>query len=419
MSKFTNRGVFLPLKKEPAASRPIKDITPPPQVVVPLLSGDGSNSQPVVKVYDTVMHGDVLAQPRGQGGCPIYSPVTGIFNSMRNILHPLLGSVSCVVLDCLVSRGEKRKENSVEKLTGEEILELAFRMGIVDEVDGILLASKLAEGRRHKSIILVADASEQEPYCSAAWSVLNESAENIWSGLELAARTVMAKKHYIAVKLENKHLRKLKDRIPDDGLYQAKSKYPARVYPEKGGSAVCRIGVQACLALYYAAASKQPPCDCVVTVAGDAVANPCNVRVPFGTTAEDILHFCGLSEEPAHIILGDAMTGISIQSTDVPIISGITCLLALKSRPHPPIHTCIGCGRCVSACHADLLPYEIMRRLDNMQYERLSTLLPYECDGCGACSHVCPCGLDVTSKVLEAREAHGNIFMKWGDGDDL
>ena len=71
------------------------------------------------------------------------------------------------------------------------------------------------------------------------------------------------------------------------------------------------------------------------------------------------------------------------------------------------------------ACHADLLPYEIMRRLDNMQYERLASLLPEECDGCGACSHVCPAGLDVTAKVLEARDAHGNIFLNWGDGDDL
>ncbi|MDD2361719.1 MAG: SLBB domain-containing protein [Oscillospiraceae bacterium] len=419
MSKFTNRGVFLPLIKEPAASRPIEDITPPAQVVVPMLAGDGSNNQPVIKAYETVLHGDVFGQPVQAGGCPIYSPVTGVFNSVRNILHPLLGTVSCAVLDCLVSKGENRKEKSVEKLTAEEILELSFRMGIVDELDGILLASKLAAGRKLRNVILVADASEQEPYCSAAWSVLNESAEKVWRGLELAARTVRAKKYHIAVKLEKGNLKNLKGRISDNGLYQVKGKYPARVYSKKGGGTVCRIGVQACLALYLAAATDQPPCDCIITVAGDAVANPCNVRVPLGTTVEDILRFCGLSQEPAYIILGDAMTGITIQSTDIPIISGITCLLALKNLPRPPVHTCIGCGRCVRACHANLLPYEIMRRLDNMQYERLATLLPDECDGCGACSHVCPCSLEVTSKVLEAQDAHGNIFMKWGDGDDL
>ena len=79
---------------------------------------------------------------------------------------------------------------------------------------------------------------------------------------------------------------------------------------------------------------------------------------------------------------------------------------------------CIGCGRCAQVCHAGLLPYEIVRRLENMHYERLPALHPEECDGCGACSHVCPAGRDVTAKVLEARQTRGTIFLNWGDDDD-
>ena len=79
---------------------------------------------------------------------------------------------------------------------------------------------------------------------------------------------------------------------------------------------------------------------------------------------------------------------------------------------------CIGCGRCAQVCHAGLLPYEIVRRLENMHYERLPGLHPEECDGCGACSCVCPAGREVSAKVMEATQSHGTIFLNWGDDDD-
>ena len=53
-----------------------------------------------------------------------------------------------------------------------------------------------------------------------------------------------------------------------------------------------------------------------------------------------------------------------------------------------------------------------------MHYERLSGLLPEHCDGCGACSYVCPAGLDLAARVMEARESAGTIFLNWGDDDD-
>ena len=131
-----------------------------------------------------------------------------------------------------------------------------------------------------------------------------------------------------------------------------------------------------------------------------------------------MLHFCGLSADPQYAILGDAMTGVAAESLDVPLLPGVTCLLALAGRPVSHPRPCMGCGRCTRVCHAGLLPYEIVRRLENMHYERLPSLLPEECDGCGACSYVCPAGRDVTAKVLEAGQTQGTIFLNWGDDDD-
>lgn len=101
-------------------------------------------------------------------------------------------------------------------------------------------------------------------------------------------------------------------------------------------------------------------------MAGDAVAHPQNVRIPFGIAAADVLHFCGLSADPQYVILGDAMTGVAAESLDVPLLPGVTCLLALAGRPVSHPRPCMGCGRCTRVCHAGLLPYEIVRRLENM-----------------------------------------------------
>ena len=54
-----------------------------------------------------------------------------------------------------------------------------------------------------------------------------------------------------------------------------------------------------------------------------------------------------------------------------------------------------------------------------MHYERLTSLHPEECDGCGACSAVCPAGREVAQRVLEAGEAHSTILLDWRDEDDV
>lgn len=191
---------------------------------------------------------------------------------------------------------------------------------------------KLADWKDKAFDVLVADGTEAEPYASSAWAVLTESAEDVWRGLALAARAAGIPRYHVAVLLPTKRRRPLAQRLGEEAVYQVRSKYPAdRLTGGAGRSAVCRIGVQAALALCRAAALGEPQTSCVLTVAGDAVANPQNVRVPFGTPAGEVLRACGLSSDPQYLIFGDAMTGVTADSVDTPILPGTTCLLALVS----------------------------------------------------------------------------------------
>ena len=120
----------------------------------------------------------------------------------------------------------------------------------------------------------------------------------------------------------------------------------------------------------------------------------------------------------ATIVLGDAMTGVACPDIHTPLLPGTTTLLVMKPRAVRIAKPCIGCGRCAAVCHAKLLPYEIVRRAENMHYERLRRLTADLCDGCGACSYVCPSERDVAAAVLRASESTGHVFLNWGDDDN-
>lgn len=204
--------------------------------------------------------------------------------------------------------------------------------------------------------------TEAEPYASSAWAVLTESAEDVWRGLALAARAAGIPRYHVAVLLPTKRRRPLAQRLGRRrSIRCAPNTRADRLTGGAGRSAVCRIGVQAALALCRAAALGEPQTSCVLTVAGDAVANPQNVRVPFGTPAGEVLRACGLSSDPQYLIFGDAMTGVTGRQRGH-AHSARHHLSAGPGQPDGSLpQPCMGCGRCARVCHADLLPYEIVR----------------------------------------------------------
>ncbi len=418
MPVLTNRGVRLTFCKQPAADRPIEDLTDISRVYLPVSSANGK-ARCVLQSFASVLYGQVIARPDGARGIPALSTVSGVFTEHRDIDYPGVGMLSCIVLDCMDARRPAPSgRTDTDSLTAEQIVEIARQQAVIDELDGRPLYEKLRLWAEEGCDVVVGDAVEDQPYASAAWEVLSESVEQVWEGLSLAARAVGCEQMHLAVQpLPKNHYRALCQRLGDaKKLFTVRRKYPAVARTEKPfGKRVRRIGVQALLALLRAAAFHEPHTACVVTVAGDAVATPRNVRVPFGTPASDLFRLCGLAAEPTLVLFGDVMTGHAVENTDLPILPGVTCLLALTAPLNPPAEVCVGCGRCAQVCHAGLMPVTLMQTIDRGQTERLHMLHAEACDGCGACAAVCPAGLELSARICAAgREA--DISGK-GDGD--
>ncbi len=416
-------GVVLPFHKGDAPQNAIEELTATGIVRVPLIRLDVNTPVPTLDFEENapIAAGSVLY--REDGELPVLAPIAATFGGTVVVQHPQYGKLLCAELIPTDAGLEKMLTvQDADNLTDEEILTIARDAAIYDEIDGVPLADKLAAWQLPPNdvaatrCVLVADATENDVFGSAAWAILAEEPQLALAGLQLAARAAHFTRYHIATLLPKVQRRALKHAIDPINVYTVEDEYPVTKYAAREDE-VFRLGIQACLALAKAVYNGQKALTTVITVAGDGAPHSHNLRVPFGIDVSDILRHCGIHDKTT-VVLGDAMTGVACQDEHTPLLPGTTTLLAQKPRHVRLMRPCIGCGRCATVCHADLLPYEIVRRAENMHYARLRRLNPRLCDGCGVCSYICPSDRDVATAVLRAGESAGPVFLSWGENDD-
>lgn len=430
MAKLTFVGGIHPYDgKELSKDKPIQEVLPKGDLVYPLSQHIGAPAKPVVQKGDHVLMGQKIAEAGGFVSAPVYATVSGTVKTIEPRRVVTGDSIMSIVVenDGLYEDVGFYPIAPLEKLTREEIIDCVKEAGIVGMGGaGFPTHVKLSPKEPDKIDYVIANCAECEPYLTSDYRRMMEEPEKLIGGLKVILRLFDNAQGILAVE-DNKPdcIALLKELTRDEkriSVKALKTKYPQGaerqiIYAVTGrkinssmlpADVGCVVNnVDTVVSVYRAVAEGRPLMERIVTVTGDAVANPRNFRVRIGTNYRELLEEAGgFKEDPEKIICGGPMMGFGMFDLDVPTTKTSTALLALTHddvaamEPGP----CINCGRCVDVCPGRIIPSHLADYAEHFDEEAFLKNNGMECCECGCCSFVCPAKRPLTQEIKSMRK---------------
>ena len=417
MRTFRIGGIHPPENKL-SAGKKITALAAPKQVIIPLSQHIGAPAQAVVKKGDMVKVGTLLAKAGGFVSANIHSSVSGKVNKIDNAIDASGYRRPAVFIDVEGDEWEEtidRSETLVKEcnLSSKEIIDKIAAAGVVG-MGGATFPTqvKLMPPPGSKAEIVIVNAVECEPYLTADHSLMLAKGEQILVGVTILMKAVGVNRAVIGIE-NNKpdaiaHMQKLAAQYPGVEIMPLKVKYPqggekqlidavigkqvkSGALPISAGAIVQNVGTV--YAVYEAVQKNKPLFERVVTVTGKAVKEPSNFLVRMGTPISILIEAAGgMPENTGKIIGGGPMMGKALINAEVPVCKGSSGILLMTKEEsvRKPMHDCIRCAKCVSACPMGLNPAFLMKATVYQNWEMAEKENIQDCIECGSCSYTCP-----------------------------
>jgi len=354
---------------------------------------------------------------------------------------------SVVIKPDVIQSEFRNKDNDVSNLDREKILGLIKDAGIVG-MGGAAFPShvKLSPPKEIDRVII--NACECEPYLTCDHRMLLEMTEMCLEGAKIIARLVGAPEIICGIETNKSDAAKLIRNLTegDDNISVAMLdvKYPQGAEKQLIKATVNRevppgklpfeVGVvvhnvATAIAIYEAARYEKPLYERVLTITGDGVVKPANVKVLVGTPIGHIIHECGgfkgigsgevkidtsdvrypvyaPPEARAKVIMGGPMTGFAQESLDVPVVKGTGGILVFTPEMilDNDYLACVRCSNCVQNCPMGLYPNYISTHAETGRYKHSIDWGALDCFECGVCVYVCPSNRPIVRFVREVKK---------------
>lgn len=422
LDRAAHWGVHPEYHKEPAASRLIGKMPLPPYLYLPLVQHAGAPARAVVKVGDSVLAGQLLAEAGGAISAPVHAPAAGVIEAIGPRIAPHPSGLPVETITLKVTGSEHIDYPACSdpfSLSPEEMSRRIEAAGVVG-MGGATFPSapKLHLGRRMAVHTLVINGGECEPYLSCDDRLMQERADAVIEGIRLIATMIGAGRILVGVEdnkpVACKAMQQAAEAFPHISVQAVPTRYPMGSGEQlmtwltgkelPAGARMASIGVLihnvgTAYAVHRAIRYGEPLTHRIVTVAGDSVLQPRNLEVAIGTPASALVEFCGgLTEKPARLVMGGPMMGMALPSLDVPVIKGCSGILALTAAEcnDSEEQDCIRCGACAHACPLHLLPLDMAASIRSGDLEGAAKMGLEDCLTCGACSYICPAHLPLS-----------------------
>lgn len=429
MAKLTFKGGVHPYDgKNISRDKAIVELIPDGDIVIPLSQHIGAPAVPLVKKGDHVLCGQLIGEASGFISANVHSSVSGTVKGIEKRSLANGGRAECVVIenDGLYEEVEYEKK-TLDELTAEEIRERVKKAGVVGMGGaGFPTNVKLTPKNQESIEYIIVNGAECEPYLTSDYRRMLEEPEKLKEGLLVVLKLFPTAKGYIAIE-DNKPeaIKVMTETVKDCDRIEVKpvkTKYPqggerTLIYATTGrqinssmlpADAGCIVhNVDTVVSIYNAVIEGRPLIKRIVTVTGEAVAEPQNFYVRIGTSYTQLLEKAGgLKKEAAKYISGGPMMGFAMMSLEVPVTKGTSSLLVLdkdevKETEEGP---CIRCGRCAEACPGRVMPAKLSTLAVRGNKEAFVKFGGMECCECGCCSFICPAKKPLTQNIKSMRK---------------
>ncbi|WP_275272520.1 electron transport complex subunit RsxC [Pantoea ananatis] len=409
-------GIHPPEMKTQSNGTPLAELPLPHRFIIPLKQHIGHEGEICVSPGDRVLRGQPLTFGQGRM-LPVHAPTSGVIEDIAQHMtaHPSGLSELCIFL---TPDGEDRWM-PLEPLPDYRQHERAAILKRIHDAGiaglggaGFPTATKLKGGLRGVKTLII-NAAECEPYITADDRLMQDYAAEVLEGSRILAWVLQADRVLIGIE-DNKpeaiaalkqalggerdlQIRVIPTKYPSGGAKQLTKILTGMEVPHGGRSTdigVLMQNVGTAWAVKRAIINGEPITERVVTLTGEAIAQPRNVWSRLGTPISHLLHQVGFHPSPRQmVIMGGPLMGFTLPSLDVPVVKITNCILAPSSTEmgnDEQEQSCIRCSACADACPAKLLPQQLYWYSKGGDHDKARAHHIDDCIECGACAYVCP-----------------------------
>ena len=409
-------GIHPPEMKTQSNGTPLSQLPLPDRFIIPLKQHIGHEGEICVAPGDRVLRGQPLTFGNGRM-LPVHAPTSGTIDAIAQHMtaHPSGLSELCIFMS---PDGEDRWTTLVpmadyRQRERSEIVQRIHDAGVAGLGGaGFPTGTKLRGGLRGVNTLII-NAAECEPYITADDRLMQDYAAEVLEGSRILAWVLQAERVLIGIE-DNKpeaiaalkqalggerdlQIRVIPTKYPSGGAKQLTKILTGLEVPHGGRSTdigVLMQNVGTAWAVKRAVINGEPLTERVVTLTGEAIAQPRNVWGRIGTPISHLLRHAGFTPAARQmVIMGGPLMGFTLPSLDVPVVKITNCILAPSASEmgnSEEEQSCIRCSACADACPAKLLPQQLYWFSQGGDHDKARAHHIDDCIECGACAWVCP-----------------------------
>jgi len=409
-------GIHPPEMKTQSNGTPLSQLPLPDRFIIPLKQHIGHEGEICVAPGDRVLRGQPLTFGSGRM-LPVHAPTSGTIDAIGQHMtaHPSGLSELCIfmspdgedrwtLLEPMADYRQRERAAIVQRIHDAGVAGLGGA--------GFPTGTKLRGGLRGVKTLII-NAAECEPYITADDRLMQDYAAEVLEGSRILAWVLQAERVLIGIE-DNKpeaiaalkqalggerdlQIRVIPTKYPSGGAKQLTKILTGLEVPHGGRSTdigVLMQNVGTAWAVKRAVIDGEPLTERVVTLTGEAIAQPRNVWSRIGTPISHLLHQVGFTPAPRQmVIMGGPLMGFTLPSLDVPVVKITNCILAPSASEmgnNDEEQSCIRCSACADACPAKLLPQQLYWYSQGGDHDKARAHHIDDCIECGACAYVCP-----------------------------